>query len=169
MRIIATPGNDFDIAGQPVSRENTHAMVNSVDDQYLVIGANVDPALRQKIFRHEYIDFARLLPKDRVVKEDDHRMELVNKGGYTYFVPVSDRECTSSISSFSGWEQAFRVFSNVYTKFFPDRATQLIQYNHIIYLASQNFVWENVYWYDKGKCTAGAGCRYDRHCDICGK
>ena len=149
MRIIATPGNDFDIVGQPVSRENTHAMVNSIDDQYLVIGANVDPSLRQKIFRHEYIDFAWLLPKDRVVKEDDHCMELVNKGGYTYFVPVSDRECTSSISSFSCWEQAFRVFSNVYTKIFPDCATQLIQYNHIIYLASQNFVWENVYWYDK--------------------
>ena len=28
MRIIATPGNDFDIAGQPVSRENTDATVN---------------------------------------------------------------------------------------------------------------------------------------------
>ena len=79
-------------------------------------------------------------------------MELVNRNGNTYFVPVSDHECASGITSFYKWEQAFRIFSNVYTRFFPHRATELIQYNHIICTASQNFIWDNVYLYDREFC-----------------
>ena len=66
----------------------------------------------------------------------------------TYFVPVSDREL-SGILNFNRWEQAFQVFSNIYTKAYPQRATELIQYNQVIFSASQSFVWENVYQYDK--------------------
>ena len=163
---------------------------------------------------------------DSVARADDHRMEIVNKEGMSYFVPVADRECTTSVNNFKRWEQAFRIFSNIYTQFYPDRATELIQCNHIIFTASQSFVWENVYLYDrefrmhmanfpecswaiilqqawsiclrdrlrrsdegtysssggskrkkgenchrfnKGKYTAGASCRYDHRCDICGK
>ena len=76
-------------------------------------------------------------------------MELVNKGGFTYFVPVSDREgIAGGINSFAKWEQVFRVYSNIYTHYYPDKASELIQYNHIIYTASQSFSWENVYLYD---------------------
>ena len=46
------------------------------------------------------------------------------------------------ITNFGHWEQAFRIYSNVYTKEFPDQATQLIQYNHIIYTASLTYAWE---------------------------
>ena len=147
IRMIATPGNNN---GFMTSRpRETSTMVSSVDNNYMVIGTHVEPSLGQKIFRHEYIDFARLLPKDKVSREDDHHMELISRGGSTYFVLVADCECTGSISNFSKWEQAFRVFSNIYSKFFPDRSSELIQYNHIIYTASQTFVWENVYLYGK--------------------
>ena len=37
----------------------------------------------------------------------------------------------------------------MYTKYYPDRATELIQYNHIIFTAAQTFAWDNVYLYDK--------------------
>ena len=104
--------------------------------------------LQNKIWNHEYIDFARLKPLDKVTKEDDHCMELVSRGGQTFFVPVSDRE-TTGITSFSKWEQAFRIYSNLYTKRYPNKASELIQYNHIIYTASLTFSWDNVYQYDK--------------------
>ena len=53
------------------------------------------------------------------------------------------------INNFTKWEQAFRVFCNIYTEFFPNKAKELIQYNHIINIASQSFAWDNVYKYDK--------------------
>ena len=71
------------------------------------------------------------------------------QGGSTFFVPVADRDSSGSINSFNCWEQAFRAYSNVYTKFYPERATELIQYNQLIYTASQTFMWNNVYRYDK--------------------
>ena len=121
----------------------------SVDDNYMVVGTHIDSNLKQKIVCHEYVDFARLIPKDRIAMAEDHRMELISKDGNTYFVPVSDRECSGVITNFYRWEQAFRVFSNIYTGFFPDRATELIQYNQVICTASQSYIWENVYQYDK--------------------
>ena len=41
------------------------------------------------------------------------------------------------------------MFANVYTKEFPSRANELIQYNHVIYMASMSYTWENVYMYDR--------------------
>ena len=120
-----------------------------VDQNYMMIG-NIEEALRDKIIRHEYVDFACLLPKDRLNREEDHRMELVSRAGSTFFVPVADRESAGSISNFNKWEQAFRIFSNIYTSVYPDRATELIQYNHLIHTASLTFVWDNVYRYNKG-------------------
>ena len=133
-----------------VDRQNNAAhAAASLDENYLVVGSHIDATLQQKIIHNEYVDFAKLLPKNgRIAGEEDHRMELISKGGYTYFVPVSDRE-TSSINGFSKWEQAFRIFSNIYTRAYPHKAMELIQYNHIIYTVATTYVWENVYKYDR--------------------
>ena len=93
-------------AGQvtrPTDRLSMH-----VDEQYRLMGTNIDQSLKAKILNFEYVDFARLIPKDRITKEDNLHMELVSTGGSTFFVPVSDRK-TSGITSFSRWEQAFRI------------------------------------------------------------
>ena len=127
---------------------NLRVQSSMVDEDYVVISANIDDNMCHKIQNNEYVDFGKLLPRDRIMLEEDHRMELVSKGGLTYFTPVSDRD-NGGISSFSKWEQAFRVFSNIYSSKFADRASELIQYNHVIYLASLSFQWENVYLYDK--------------------
>ena len=140
LRIIATPGND------ELCKVKTNAQV--VEEHYMVVGAHLDASLKQKIANHEYVDFARLIPRDCIAQEDDHRMELVSRGGSTFFVPVADRENSSVISSFNKWEQAFRVFANIYTRIYPDRAPELVQYNHIIFTAAQSFTWDNVYLYD---------------------
>ena len=37
----------------------------------------------------------------------------------------------------------------MYTKEFPSRANELIQYNHVIYTASLSYAWDNVYMYER--------------------
>ena len=106
-----------------------------LDEDYLIVGSYIDEATRRKIGNGEYIDFAKLMTKDRVSLEEDTHMEMVNRGGMSFWVPIAERENTT-ISSFSKWEQAFRVYSNIYKTFHPSRAGELIQYNHIIHTAS---------------------------------
>ena len=119
-----------------------------VDEEYLVVGNYVDDLTKRKIGNGEYVDFSKLLPKDKVGMEEDHHMEMINKGGMFYWVPVSDHE-NAAISNFNKWEQVFRVYMNIYTYFHPSRAGEMIQYNHIIHTAAQSFSWENVYYYDR--------------------
>ena len=72
-RMIATPGN-------------IHP-ANLVDENYVVIGGNLDESIWAKIIKQEYVDFARLLPKDRVTYCEDNRMELVCRGGQPSLYP----------------------------------------------------------------------------------
>ena len=142
-RLFATQGNLINVPNL--------TQTVSVDDNYMVIGGHVDSLVQHKIINHEYIDFARLLLKgNKSSSWDDNCMELVNKGGMTYFVPVADREMAlGGITNFNKWEQAFHVFSNVYTRAYPSHSSELIQYNHIIFTAVNMYVWDNVYTYDK--------------------
>ena len=71
-------------------------------------------------------------------------MEMVNRGGLTYWVPISERT-SGSISNIAKWEEAFRI----YTEGNPSRAVELIQYSHIIHEAALEYPWENVYSYDR--------------------
>ena len=143
-RLLPNPGNNN---SRIVNWQVNQGASSSVDDNYLVIGSHVDSNLQAKTVNHEYVDFARLLPKDRISKEDDNRLEIINKGGLTYFAPVADREMVG-ITNFNKWEQAFHIYVNIFTRAFPERASELIQYNHIIYTASLSFAWDNVYTYD---------------------
>ena len=144
-RMMATPGNL-----QSDNQWWNQHLANVVDDKFLIVGNNVDPSVKAKILNHEYVDFARLLPKDRLAVEEDNRMKLVSRGGSTFFVPVVDHEMHGNgVNNFNKWEQAFRVFSNIYIQAYPMRAIELIQYNHLIFTATQSFIWENVYRYDK--------------------
>ena len=118
----------------------------NVDEGYIVVGAHVDESTTQKIIKGEYVDFAKLVPRDRVVAEKDGRLEMVFRNGRTYWVPVRDPVV---ISSFGKWQQAFRVFVNIYCKANPQRAVELIEYNHVIHTASTTYIWDNVYLYDK--------------------
>ena len=102
-------------------------------ENYIVIGSHIDNSTKERIWKGEYIDFSKLLPKS-VSHADDEWMELVNRGGQSFFVPISDRE-SGNISNFGKWEQAFRIFMNVYTQRFPEKAGDLIQYNHIIFIS----------------------------------
>ena len=121
--------------------------IAQMDQDYIIVGAHIEEALQQKIIKGQYVDFSKLLPKDKLV-EDDGCMELIIKEGRSYWVPASNAESVQ-ISNFNKWEQAYRVFANIYTKAYPDRAGELIEYNHVIHSISHTYVWDNVYSYDK--------------------
>ena len=129
-----------------LSREFVHSAM--VDESYHLVGSHVDESTQEKIVNGEYVDFARLVPRDRIMLADDQRYEMIVKDGKTFWMPANVHEGVS-ISNYGRWEQAFRVFSKIYMKAHPYRATELVQYNHLIHLASQTYVWENVYLYDK--------------------
>ena len=77
-------------------------------------------------------------------------MELIIKNGRTFWTTATSDN--TAISNYSKWEQAFRVYSNIYTNACPEKSTELIQYNHIIHSIATTYVWENVYAYDKEFC-----------------
>ena len=121
--------------------------VAKIDQEYLSIGSHVDEGMQECIQRGKYVDFSKLLPKDRITTvEDDGRMELIMRNGKTYWVPVTE---SVAINCFSKWEQAFRIHANIYTSRFPNKSSELIQYNHVIHSIASSYTWENVYSYDR--------------------
>ena len=135
----------FPVAGKVAIPENfCHTAV--IDERYMIVGGHVDEAMYSKIEKGEYVDFGKLIQRDRVLMEDDQQLEMVICGGHTYYVPVQE---TASINSYVKWEQAFRVFTNIYSRVNPQRSTELIEYNHVIHTISMVYVWDNVYLYDK--------------------
>ena len=119
-----------------------------VDESFLFVAVHVDQVTKTKIINGEYVKFSKLISKDRIELEEDKRLELVNKEGRPVWIPTSDRE-GMLISSFAKWEQAFRVYSDIYLNSHPNKASELIQYCHVIHTASLSYQWDNIYRYDK--------------------
>ena len=106
----------------------------AMDDNYMLLPSHVDAQLKQKIWDHEYINLARLLRKDKVGSDEEQKMVMVNKGGMSFWVPFSDKG--SNTNGVTHWNQAFRVFLDIYTSKYPERTSQLIQYEHVIQTAA---------------------------------
>ena len=129
-RLQATPGK------QLLFSEQFHSTV--VDENYTMIGSQIDQSMKDRIKRGEYVDFAKLLPHDKMLS-DEGRLEIINKGGHTFFVPALDRS-SAGITGLGKWEQAFRVYSNIHLSEHHERTTQLLQYNHIICTAASSYI-----------------------------
>ena len=121
----------------------------TIDDEFFHLTCHVELNLISKIERGDFVELERLLPKDpsQLGGNGDHRMELVNRDGFSYFVPVSDREL-GKISGVHKWEQAFRVYAAIYSRANPHRSAEIWQYMYIINLASNSYSWDNVACYD---------------------
>ena len=128
------------------SHDQNFHFIAQMDQDYLVVGAHIDPATQEKIAQGAYVDFGKLLPKDKILAEEENKLELIIKNGKTYWSPVSE---TVVIHNFQRWEQAFCVFSNIYMRYHPQKAGELIQYNHVIHSILLTYAWDNVYAYDK--------------------
>ena len=109
---------------------------------------HIDPIIKAKIQRGEFVELERLLPKAKtgamVEYEDESKMELVSKGGHTYFKPVKE----THINGLRKWEQAFRVYAAVYTEANPECSGEVWQYMHCINIAATSYQWHNVAQYD---------------------
>ena len=116
------------------------------DDEFFHITYHVDPILRVKIERGEFVELEKLLSRDKFrYKNEDCRLEFYNKDGHTYLAPVN-RE--TKITNIRRWEQAFRVYAAIYSKANPARAAEIWQYVYVINTAAQSYVWDNVSFYD---------------------
>ena len=142
----------FNVPGEfmaNLGRLNANATL--IDQDYQMIDSHIDENLRKKIVNFEFVKFSKLIPNHRTARGDDstgQRLEIVNHNGQSFLSPVAERERVN-ISSYGRWEQAFKVYSNVLTAKFPEKAPELLQYNHAIHSASTSFVWDNVYAYDQ--------------------
>ena len=120
--------------------------ITMIDNDYQMIDSHLDESLKRKIVSYEYVDFGKLIRGKS--RDDDNWLEFVTRNGSIYLTPVSDKDGVQ-ITSYIKWEQAFRIFSNVLTTRFPDKSTELLQYNHTIPTALMAYQWDNVYAYDK--------------------
>ena len=89
IRMLPTPGNCFNFVNlnghYNTVTANQHSSI--VDENYVAIGSHIDGALKDKIRRGEYVDFAHLLPRDRLLSADEGHLELVHKGGADLLYP----------------------------------------------------------------------------------
>ena len=62
-RIFTTPGKDSDLNKQ------FHSVL--VDEDYLLVASHVDSNMYNRIIQGDYVDFSKLIPRDKVLQEDD--------------------------------------------------------------------------------------------------
>ena len=121
------------------------------DDDFFHVSCHLEPSMKNKIERGEYVDLERLLPKDKFKNrlqdtEGFSLPEIFTRGGHTYVGTPPDKE--QKINSIRKWEQAFRVYAAVYTEAHPDRSSEIWQYINNINVAAASYQWENVAYYD---------------------
>ena len=122
------------------------------DDEFFHITSQIEPSLRIKIEKGEFIDLERLLPRDRAgvrnANEDLNRQlyQLITQGTNSYLDPPMAK--AGKINSIRKWDQAFHVYAAIYTQANPERASEIWQYVYIIHTAAMSNPWENVYYYD---------------------
>ena len=77
----------FDISGRHdyanyyENQKEQNLLLHSVvaDDDYAIVAAHVDESLKRRIIEGEYVDFSRLVPRDRVSLEADKSWKLSQK------------------------------------------------------------------------------------------
>ena len=119
---------------------------NGDDDDFFHITCHIDPQLKTKIEQGQYVELAKLLHKHGMNDKEEGKMNIVNKNGVSYFVPVSDND--TKITNVRKWEQAFRSYAAVYCNVNPHRSVEILQYVDVINKAAATFSWENVAKYD---------------------
>ena len=121
------------------------------DDKFFHITSQIEPGMRTKIERGEFVDLERLLPKNKSLgKNDDINRQLYNlitQGTNNFFEPPLPKT-VNKISNIRKWDQAFRINAAIYTHANPERASEIWQYVYVIHIAASVNPWENVYFYD---------------------
>ena len=115
------------------------------DKNFFHVTCHIDPQLKNRIEKGEFIELDKLLPKTQS-QSSEGKMELVSRNGSTFFVPSEGN--TNKINGIRQWEQAFRVYAAIYSAANPGRAAEIWQYVYVINTAATSYTWENVSTYD---------------------
>ena len=122
------------------------------DDEFFHITSQIEPSLRSKIERGEFIDLERLLPRDRSLGRsgadelNKQLYQLITQGTGNFLEPPVVKN--GKIGNIKRWDQAFRVYAAIYTHANPERASEIWQYIYVIHTAASSNPWDNVYFYD---------------------
>ena len=133
----------------PVNEEIQWLCNFDQDNEFFHITCHVEESLKSKIAKGEFVDLERLLPSQKVgrsINEENGIFKFGMKEGQAFVTPVN--ESNGKITSVRRWDQAFRVYAAIYSKFNPSRASEIWQYIYVIHSASNSFPWENVAYYD---------------------
>ena len=126
------------------------------DDEFFHVTSQIDPGLRIKIERGEFVDLECLLPREKSLGRagndglNRQLFQLITQGTSNYLEPPMPK--TGKINSIRKWDQAFRVFAAIYTHANPERASEIWQYVYVIHTAAASNPWHNVYFYDINFC-----------------
>ena len=78
IRVLQTPGKELNQFNQEDLHNEEHRVYSSIiDEDYMVLTNHVDQVTQDKIKKGEYMDFAKLIPRDRVLLDEDCKMQLV--------------------------------------------------------------------------------------------
>ena len=116
------------------------------EDEFFHHTSHIDPSLVTKIEKGEYIELVKLLPCKKIIHSDG-RLQMIYKDGCQFLQPISEKDAPP-INSLHRWEQAFEIYSTIYTAKNPSRAQELFRYMFNIRSVASTYVWDNVYAYD---------------------
>ena len=126
---------------------------NDNDDDFMHVTCHIDSNLRTKIGRGEFVELERLLPKTRnqvmnvSSSGSNSEIQLVRRDGASFVIPETVSK-ENKITNIRKWEQAFRVYTAIYSEVNTERSAEIWQYVHIINTAAMSYTWENVAFYD---------------------
>ena len=138
----------------PIDNEILFLRIFDQDDEFFHVTSQIDPGLKSKIERGEFIDLERLLPKDKfssnIRGNDDlnkQLFQLISQGTNSYVTPP-EAKGNNRINSVKKWDQAFRVYAAIYTQANPIRSSEIWQYVYVIHTAAAANSWDSVAFYD---------------------
>ena len=147
---IVPPGkiSNIPIMAQNAANADPCLRVSENDDEFLSSTCHVDMSTELSIAKSEFLDVSKLIPKKGIFRaaNNNNRMEIVNNNGFAVWSEVSDRE--EKIYNINKWDQGFRVYATIWSKYHPARCAEIFQYIHIIHHAAAKFAWDNVLNYD---------------------
>ena len=82
IRILQAPGKAQILSPNFDQTDKADRLYSSIiDEEYMVLTNHVDKLTQERIQNGEYVDLSKLIPKDKVLVEDDNRMQLVIRNG----------------------------------------------------------------------------------------
>ena len=111
----------------------------SLLSQCPLLGNNVSVAVKGKIVASSYVDFAQLLPVNRLDTNQTQRFQLAFNPDSPNQLLLQQQPVNKLITNIFEWTTAFHTFSAIYLERHPGRAQELLRYAEIIRFACRKF------------------------------